>query len=330
VKAAPVVYIWGEEGFLVDRALAEVEAEALVGGDPRLNRQVFEAPNVPPAEVMVAAKTLPFLGGRRLVVVKDVHKWSAPEWKVVLPYLESPNPTTCLVFVADRLDRKLKAGKLIARVARVVDCPRPKERDLFGWAERLSEEAGLRPAPRVLQALVLRVGPDLQLLSQEIEKLRIFAGQGGEVTEEDVEALVGESRGTTVFALCDALGQRDLAGATRALRKLLQFGEPPARLLLMIVRHFRHLWIGREILDTRGISGAKSAASIMGAHPYAAEKAVRQARAWGEPALRRAFELFLRSDVSLKTGGGSEILDALVLELCRPGNETRPGAGRGA
>ena len=137
------------------------------------------------------------------------------------------------------------------------------------------------------------------------------------MTEADVENLVGESRGTTVFALCDALGQRDLAQATRALRKLLYLGEPPAKLLVMIVRHFRHLWIGREMLDTRRRTDPKSAASVMGAHPYTAEKALRQARQWGEPALRQAFDLFLRSDVSLKTGGRDEVLDALVIALCR-------------
>ena len=68
----------------------------------------------------------------------------------------------------------------------------------------------------------------------------------------------------------------------------------------------------------------------MGAHPYAAEKALRQAQRWGEPALRRAFELFLHSDVSLKTGGGSEVLDALVIALCGPQNQKRPGMSRGA
>jgi DNA polymerase-3 subunit delta len=328
--AAPVVYIYGDETFLIDRALDEISAEALAGGDPALNRQVFDAREAAAAEVVVAAQTMPFLGGRRLVVVKSAERWSATEWKGLLSYLESPNPATCLVFVATRLDRRLAAGKLLAKVARLVECRNPRENELLGWAGKLSQEAGLRPSPEVLQALVLRVGPDLQLMSQEIEKLRVFAGEGGEVTETDVEDLVGENRGTTVFALCDALGARDLAGAVRALRRLLLLGEPPAKLLVMIVRHFRHLWIGREMLDTGRRPNSKSAAATMGVHPFAAEKALRQARGWEEPELRQAFELFVRSDVSLKTGGGAEVLDTLLLDLCQAKRKTRLGASRDA
>lgn len=330
MKAAPVVCIWGEEAFLSDRALAEVRAEALAGGDPGLNSQVFEAPGASPGEVLNAARTLPFLGVRRLVVVKSADRWSADQWKVFLPYLEFPSPTTCLVFVALQLDKRLAASKALLRTARVVECSRPRERDLPGWARRLAEEAGLRVDGRILEALLLRVGPDLQLLSQEIEKLRVFAGEGGRVAAADVEALVGETRTTTVFAFCDALGGRDLAGALRGLRRLLQLGEPAARLLFMVVRHFRHLWIGRELVGARGRPDPRAAASAMGVPPFAAENALRQAGKWEEGELQEVFRRLVRADLALKTGAGDEVLEALVLDIARDPNETRPDRRRGA
>ncbi len=330
MKAAPVVCIWGEEAFLADRAFAEVRDEALAGADPGLNSQVFEAPAASPGEVLNAAKTLPFLAPRRLVVVKSADRWNAEQWKTLIPYLESPSPSTCLVLLATQLDKRLSASKVLLKAARVVECSRPKERDLPQWARRLAEEAGLKVDARILEALLLRVGPDLQLLSQEIEKLRIFAGEGGRVTAEDVEALVGETRSTTVFAFCDALGGRDLAGALWGLRRLLQLGEPAPRLLFMIVRHFRHLWIGRELLDQSRRPDPRAAASAMGVPPFAAENVLRQAGQWGEEELREVFRRLLRADLGLKTGRGDEVLEALVLEVAGRPNATRPGRGRGA
>jgi DNA polymerase-3 subunit delta len=328
VKAAPVVYIYGEEGFLAGRALREVEAEALGPEAMDLNRESYEAPEASPSAVAAAAKTLPFLGGRRLIVVKNAHLWSAEAWQPLLPYLGSPNPSTCLVFVAATLDKRTKAGKILEKAARLVECRRPPERELPGWAERLAREAGLRPGPGVLESVVLRVGPDLQLLSQEIEKLRTFAGEGGVVRREDVEALVGESRATTVFVFCDALGARDLAATARTLRRLLQLGEPPVRLLYMIHRHFRLLWSTRDLLDERPRADRGAVAAAVGVPPFVADGLLRQARGWSGAELREVFRSLLAADLALKTGAGDEVLDALALRLCR--KQKSPDRGRGS
>lgn len=330
MKAATLVYIYGDEAYLVDRALREVEAEALPGGDSGLNREVFEATTAQPAVVLSAARTLPFLGNRRLVLVKGADQWPADAWQRLTPYLEAPNPSTCLVFVAQTLDRRTRTGKLLEKVARVVECRRPAERDLSSWAEEMAKEAGVRLAPRLIRALVLRVGPDLQLLWQEVQKLRAFAGEGGKLEEEDLESLVGVSRGTTVFALCDALGERELGPCLRTMRRLLEVGEPAPRILFMLVRHFRSLWIARDLLAGGGRPDPRAAAGRLGVPPFAAEAILRQARKWREEELKDAFRAFLASDLSLKTGGGDGVLEGLLLRMCRSGNETRPGESRGA
>jgi DNA polymerase-3 subunit delta len=329
VSAAPLVYVYGDEPLLMDRACAKVEAAALAGGDPSLNRQVFEAPGAKAGEVLAAARTLPFLGERRLVVVRDAHRWSADEWRPLLPYLEQPNPSTCLLFVAEQLDRRNKAGKLLSKVARLVACRSPREGELPGWIQRLAREAGLHLQPRVVQSLALRVGPDLQVLHQEIAKLRLVAAADGSVSDEDLEALVGESRGTTVFAFCDALGARDLAGALKGLRRLLQMGEAPVKLLFMVVRHLRHLWLGWE-LRQGGRVDRKQAAQAMGVPPFAVEGILKQAGNWGATDLEGAFAAALRADLALKSGGGVEVLQELVLNLCGPNENARSGSSRGA
>lgn len=327
MNPAPVVCLLGDEPYLVGKALREIEAEVLAGGDPALNREAFEAPDATSAAVRNAAETLPFFGDRKLVIVRDAHRWNADQWKKLAPYLESPNPSTCLVLIAEKVDRRLAAGKLLVKSAQVIECQRPRDGELGRWARQMAEERGLKLDPRVAQALVLRVGPDLQLLSQEIEKLRTFAGEDGKVAPEDLEALVGESRGTTVFALCDALGTRDLPRALGALRRLLALGEPPVRLLYMIARHFRHLRIARDLQERPGRVDQKEAAKIMGVHPFVAANALKQAAGWEGKDLGTVLGRLVAADLSLKTGGGREVLEGLVLTLC--GQKKRPDQGRG-
>ncbi len=329
MSAAPVVCVLGDEPFLVDRALAALEAEVLAGAaDPGLSREAFTAPAATAASVRSAAETLPFLGGRKLVIVRDAHRWTADQWKPLLPYLEAPNPSTCLVLVAEKLDRRLKAGKAVLAAAQVVACDRPRDAELAGWVRRLAGEHGLDLDPRVVQALVLRVGPDLQLLAREVEKLRAFAGDGGSVCLEDVEALVGESRATTVFALCDALGERRMDRALGALRRLLALGEPPVRLLYMIARHFRHLRAARDLADGPGRAGPKQAAKVLGVPPFVARNVLQQAGRWERADLDGVLLRLVRADLALKSGGGREVLEQLVLGLCDPQTK-RPSRGRG-
>jgi DNA polymerase-3 subunit delta len=163
-------------------------------------------------------------------------------------------------------------------------------------------------------------------LAQEIEKLKVFAGEGGAVTGEDVEALVSQSRGASIFALCDALGGRDLAGAMRTLRRLLELGEPSVKIVYMIHRHFRNLWMGRELVQGGGRVDRQTAAKTLGVPPFVAENVLRQARNWPEEALQGAFRMLLSSDLSLKSGGGTEVLDSLVLKLA--GKKSSPGPRR--
>ncbi|GAB4252672.1 DNA polymerase III subunit delta [Deferrisoma sp.] len=329
MSPAPVVCLVGGELFLVRRELARLEAEVLAGGDPGLNREVFTAPDATPGQVVAAAQTLPFLGGRRLVVARDAHRWPAAAWDPLVAYLERPNPSTCLVIVAETIDRRTKAGKRLLEAAEVIPCERPKEAEVPRWVERLAKEEGLRLDARVAAALALRVGPDLEQLHQEVQKLRAFAGDGGAVGLDDLERLVGDNREASVFALCDALGLRKLGDAVGALRSLLGMGEPPVRLLYMIVRHFRHLWMARELLDRGGRVSRSEAAKALGAHPFVAAKALEQARGWREPELRRVFLDLVRADLALKTGGGPEVLEALALGLCGRGETQAIRRGRG-
>lgn len=338
MSGAPVVYVWGDEAFLVDRALREIEAEVLPGGGADFNRELFEAPDASASAVVNAAKTLPFLGGRKLVLVKGAHLWSADAWQPLLPYIEAPNPTTCLVLVAATLDRRLKAGKLIEKKARLVACKKPEDREMAGWVQRLTHEAGLRLGPGGAQGLAYRVGPDLQLLAQEVEKLKVFAGESGVVSAQDIEVLVGQARGASIFVFCDALGRRDLGLAMRTLRRLLELGEPPVKVVFMVHRHFRNLLAVRALTEGGGRVDRAVIAKAVGVPPFAAENLVTQAGGWTLDALKDVFSQLVAADLSLKSGGATEVLDGLVLSLSGkpaaavPGfrEQKSPGRGRGS
>lgn len=316
MKASPVVVIHGDESYLADRELAAIETECGVAGPADMNRQVIDAGEKSAAYVINSARTLPFMAGKKLLIIRNAAAWKTADWDQLAAYAEKPNPSTSLVIIAESPDKRRSAWKALQKTARLVDCPRPSDADLYKWASEMARDAGLKISPAVARALVTLVGPDLQLLWREIQKLKAYAGENAAVDEDDVKKLVGETRATNVFALCDALGEKKLKGALTALRKLLELGEPPVVLLYMIARHFRILWKALELIETGRV---RESASLLGVPPFVARKAVGQAEKWTGEEMEKAFERFLMTDIALKSGQGAEQLHTLVIRLCGKG-----------
>ena len=65
-----------------------------------------DAAETGPAEVINSARTLPFLGTRRLIIVRDVHKWTVEQWEKVTSSAASPTPSTCLVLTTEKVDKR--------------------------------------------------------------------------------------------------------------------------------------------------------------------------------------------------------------------------------
>lgn len=287
-----------------------------------MNTTVFEGPRLDVAALRTVCDTLPFLSPRRLVIVRRLFAWlgqsgegreaSAARREVeqaLLAYLPQLPATTDLVFQEEELPR---AGALLAYIEAhgTVVAPRTlRGEELTDWiAHRLAEE-GCRASPEAVQLLATYAGEDLAALDREIVKVATYAA-GQTLTAEAVRRLVPDARQADIFDLVDALGRRDRVTALRALRQLLQEGEPPAYILVMLGRQLRLLLQARELYDQgrreREIAGA------LHLPRFVAEKLTRQAAHFRREPLLRLLRALVALDAALKSG---QIDGALGLEL---------------
>ncbi len=163
-----------------------------------------------------------------------------------------------------------------------------------------------------------RVGGDLQEVVGELEKLSIYLGERTLADVADVVAIVSDSRIDSIFDLTNALGAGEAATALRLLGRSLDEGEAPLKILTMLVRHFRQLWLTRELIDRGG--GSRDVAVRLKINPYFVDSLVKQARRFTPEDYLRAFELFLATDLGIKSSGAhpSALLERLVLTIAAP------------
>jgi DNA polymerase-3 subunit delta len=316
----PVVLLEGPEATLRAAALAELRARVLGDAvrDFNEDRFDFSERGVDPAEIIGAARTLPLMARGRLVIVRGIGERRAEKFLdgALLTYLDAPLASTCLVLEAPSVDKRQKWVKRVQKIGRVIACSGPERpADVRRWIEARMAERKMRAATGVAATLFDLVGPDLDRLTLELEKLSLYLGERGELNVDDVAELVGQLRPRALYELTDAIGERRLGNALRVVAELSDQGQPPLALIGALANHFRRLLRARELrpLDAGEVQRK------LGLHPFAAEKLVAQARRFDLRRLRACLEAVHRTDEALKGGlpiGPRLAIERLVLAVC--------------
>jgi DNA polymerase III subunit delta len=332
-----VIYVlYGSDSFSRTERLHELERELDADGSLTANIVEFQVGQATPAEVMAACDTVPFLGGRRLVVLEgalssgvgqargrrsrrqaasgDADGVERGPWWALVEYAGRMPETTTLVLVDGGSvdDALLDALKPFATVE-VFWLPGPK--DVASWIQNRARAIGLQIDGRACSAIAERIGNDTWILANEIEKLAAFAN-GDRITENDVKALVPDVKEVAGYLLSDAISDGKPALATRLLHELLEKNHVPPVLLLTIENRYRRLAVAREMMNA-GATGTQIG-STLSMSGYGLERLLEQASRMSAELVRGALDRIAQTDQDVKEGRfDSEVvsLELLVHDL---------------
>jgi DNA polymerase-3 subunit delta len=108
--------------------------------------------------------------------------------------------------------------------------------------------------PEAVQVFRDLVAPNLREIANELEKLITYVGKRNEILPEDVRAICSASRQAVIWELTDALGARRTAHAIAVLENLLDSGDQPIGILMMLVAQFRLMLLARDLLQRKLIT----------------------------------------------------------------------------
>ena len=313
-ESRPIYLLYGDEGYLIERAREEIVAALLPSQCRELNFNSYDAEQAPPSEIINACNPLPCMAQRRIVLVKGLHRYSQGDLKSLVPYLHSPASTTTLIFIAEAMPKDfVKEAKDGA-----FHLKRPSQGETPHWIHSIARELGKEIAPDAVVFLHEAIGGDLQGLRNELMKVSLYIGDRKRIEVQDVERVVSEVRANSIFELTKALGERDSKKAFQVLSTIWESGEPPLKILGMISRQFRHLLMTKEILSHGG--GTTEVRNQVGtANPYYLKELAAQAKGFSQQALQKALRNLWETDLSLKRSPLPKrlILEALIIKLCK-------------
>jgi DNA polymerase-3 subunit delta len=301
------------ESFLLMEAEKDLRDRLIPEGERDLNSMMLYGWEANLGGVLEFLQTLPFLGNRRLLVIREIQKFE--EWKHLVGYLKDPNPASLLLMTSSELKRSNAQFKTLSSHAETSELKRPYGKTLIKWVGDRFRKSGKSIDSELCEILIQIAGEDLGILATEIEKVVLSSGDGDRITQEDLSVSVPGGI-EIVFNLLDALGDHNGSKAMSSLRALLMGDSPPEYLVHMMAWHYRQLLRGRELVKS-GLSPAQAAVKMGKKYSGLKEKFARQVGRATENDLVRALEVLANYDRDLKRGQipSGILLDRLVLEL---------------
>jgi DNA polymerase-3 subunit delta len=297
---APIYVLQGEDD--VEKTALGHEFEELVEEDLRaFNVERIHAGDVTSgdklasfvASLVAAARTLPMMAPRRLVIVVQAEALLVPKRESeaatrALDELEElfrqPEPHTTLVLMAGTIDKRSRMFKLLSRLALLVECGAIEDlADAERWIRNRVSAAGAQIESAGSRLLAERGGTDVRRLRNDVERLLLYALGQKTISLDDARQVVGPAALQDDWAMTNAIEVGDGVTALRQLALILDSGAPPEKILGQLG------WLVRTKFPMIAPSG-----------------------------LRRSIDALFRTDLDLKrsTGDPRILLERLVVELC--------------
>jgi len=274
---------------LVDEGLRAFNVERIHAGEWTTGDKLANGV----ASIVDAARTLPMMSPRRVVVVRQTEALLMPKreseaaaraLEQLEALLKAPEPQTTLVFVAASVDRRGRLFKLFQKSATLVECGVIADRaDAERWIRNRVAAAGADIDPAAARALAERAGPDLRRLRAEVDRLLLYALGQKRITLEDARELAGPAALQDDWAMANAIEAGNAGEALRQLALMLDGGGVPEMILGQLG------WLVRAKFPAMAPAGVPA-----------------------------SIEAVFRTDLDLKRSAGDArvLLERLVVELC--------------
>ncbi|MCQ5078455.1 DNA polymerase III subunit delta [Gemmiger formicilis] len=309
-------YFYASDEALV-HAAAQKALKYLTRDDPETT--VLDGPTPSVEEIVLAAGTISFFGGRRLVLMPLIRPSTYSD-KDLQELCDTLSDTENAIFVMTSLVEerfgKLRPGKreqkLIScceKLGYCVQINKPTASALQAMARDWAKETGAAFAPGAEAALLARCGEDQFLLRNEIEKLAALADYGT-ITPQMIAQLGTVTLDADTFDMVKLVTSGQTEKAQQKLKMLLALQNDPIMITGALISNYLDLYrvlLGRR--SRRALSAVAKDFGYSGNWNYRLSTTEKTAARFKRAQLEECLHILQRLDTDLK----SSRLDADLL-----------------
>ncbi|MEI7425788.1 MAG: DNA polymerase III subunit delta [Candidatus Moraniibacteriota bacterium] len=308
-----IIFFYGEDTFRSYEKVLEIKNKFSLNDKSGAGLFLFDAKDFKD-NILEKIKTASSLSGlfssKKLIILKRIiAETSSEEQAKLLKFFKEHDKKLqadldcVIIFWEEALPRKNNAlFKFLLASAKKQNYEKLTGTKLNQWIlnkiKSTSPEASI--SREALEKLIIYVGSDTAMLTQEIEKLISFSGSEI-ISPATIDLFTKANLANNIFETIEALSANRKKIALELFHRHLDNGDDPFYLFSMFIYQFRIL-LRISSLQENGVFNEFEIAKITKLHPFVVKKSFGQARNFGEKKLILIHKKLGEIDTKIKTG----------------------------
>ena len=302
--------LYGKELFLIDKEVKNIINKNNI---EEINISKYDLELNSLNEILDDANTVSLFSNNKLIIVENAYIFSRTQNKkidnveILEDYLKNKSDTI-IIFINnnEKIDSVKKIVKLIKEKGIIKEFNPLK--NINSTVKNMFENYKISDSS--INLLVDRVGNNLELIYQEVEKLKIYKIDDKTITNKDIEDIVVENINIDIFKFVDDIINKNKKGAIKTYKELLKLNEEPIKIVALLASKFR-LMYQASILAKKGYT-EENIAEILKVHKYPVHLAILSGYKYSSEILLKYLNDLADLDIGIKTGEKDK---ELALEL---------------
>lgn len=254
-------------------------------------------------EIISDASYNDLFGNKKIIVVDNSTFFTSSEEDTtnLEKYIENPNENTTLIFTIneEKLDGRKKITKLFKSKNLIKEFNELDIKDLNKKVKDSFLEENYIIDSLSINEIITRCKSNYNLITNEIEKLKMYKYNEKEITLEDVKNVVDKALEDDVFKLTNAVTSGNKKKILEVYNEIIETGTDEIKIMVMLANDFRLMY---ELKIMNKTYNEKELADILKIHPYRAKIMLENSRYYDEKDLEKILNELSDLDYKIKSG----------------------------
>jgi len=302
--------LYGTEKFLIDKEVKNIISKNNI---EEINISKYDLELNSLNEILDDANTISLFSNNKLIIVENAYIFSRVQNKKIdnLEILENylkNNNDTIIIFINnnEKIDSIKKIVKLIKEKGVIKEFNPLK--NINSTVKTMFDDYKISDSS--INLLIDRVGNNLELIYQEVEKLKIYKIEDKIITNTNIEDAVVENINIDIFKFVDDIINKNKKSAIKTYKELLKLNEEPIKIIALLASKFRLMYQANK-LAKKGYT-EENISEILKVHKYPVHLAILSGYKYNSQILLKYLNDLADLDIGIKTGEKDK---ELALEL---------------
>ena len=294
--------LYGLEQFLIDKEIDKIKISNNIND---IDIVKYDLENTKIEDIIEDASSISLFSNKKLIIVDNAYIFTGTTNKklieqnidVLTNYIDKNNSDNIIIFkiLKEKLDERKKIVKLFKEKGIVKDFNKTNNINKYV----LSMFDNYKINNNDINLLINRVGNNLEILNQEIEKIKMYKDTDLNITTEDIINLTSKNVDTDFFTLIENIVSRNKEKALESYFEIIK-DEEPIKIIVVLANKFRLIFQAKNLYK-KGYS-EKDISNMLGSNYYAIKKCLENSRNYSDNTLLECLNKLADLDIDIKNG----------------------------